>query len=93
MGMEIQVDSLEDMCALMCDNVIPKPKRKEWVFTFGVGQQYSGKFVKIKGTYDEARDEMCRRYGDKWAFQYSIDEWEELESDPNRYWPMETELK
>lgn len=24
MGIEIQVNSLEDMCALMCDNVIPK---------------------------------------------------------------------
>lgn len=24
MGMEIQIDSLEDMCALMCDNVIPE---------------------------------------------------------------------
>lgn len=27
MGMEIQVDSLEDMCALMCDNVIPKRRK------------------------------------------------------------------
>lgn len=26
MGMEIQIDTLEDMCALMCDNVIPKRK-------------------------------------------------------------------
>lgn len=24
MGMEIVIDSLEDMCALMCDNVIPE---------------------------------------------------------------------
>lgn len=24
MGIEIEVNSLEDMCALMCDNVIPK---------------------------------------------------------------------
>lgn len=28
MGIEIQVDSLEDMCLMMCDNVIPKPRRK-----------------------------------------------------------------
>ena len=27
MGIEIQVDSLEDMCLLMCDNVIPKKPR------------------------------------------------------------------
>lgn len=26
MGIEIPVDSLEDMCALMCDNVIPENK-------------------------------------------------------------------
>ena len=28
MGMEFQVDSLEDMCALMCDNVIPERRSK-----------------------------------------------------------------
>lgn len=28
MGMEIEVNSLEDMCALMCDNRIPKQKPK-----------------------------------------------------------------
>ena len=27
--MEISVDSLEDMCALMCDNVIPRNKKKK----------------------------------------------------------------
>ena len=26
MGMEIQIDTLEDMCSLMCDNVIPERK-------------------------------------------------------------------
>ena len=30
MGIEIQVDTLEDMCELMCDNKIPRrEKRKE----------------------------------------------------------------
>lgn len=29
MGMEIQIDTLEDMCALMCDNVIPSKKGDE----------------------------------------------------------------
>ena len=28
MGMEIQIDSLEDMCALMCDNVVPEGRRR-----------------------------------------------------------------
>lgn len=29
MGIEIEVDSLEDMCALMCDNVIPKRRSND----------------------------------------------------------------
>lgn len=29
MGIEITVDSLEDMCALMCDNVIPEQEKDE----------------------------------------------------------------
>ena len=29
MGKEIVIDSLEDMCALMCDNVLPKEKPKK----------------------------------------------------------------
>lgn len=28
MGIEIEINSLEDMCALMCDNRIPKKKPK-----------------------------------------------------------------
>lgn len=29
MGLEIQISSLEDMCALMCDNVIPPLTEEE----------------------------------------------------------------
>lgn len=29
MGIEIVIDSLEDMCALMCDNRLPKEPKKE----------------------------------------------------------------
>ena len=29
MGIEIEVNSLEDMCALMCDNRLPKKKKKK----------------------------------------------------------------
>ena len=47
---------------------------QDWIFTFGCGQEHAGHYVRIKGTYDDARDEMFRRYGDKWAFQYSADE-------------------
>ena len=38
MGIEITVNSLEEMCALMCDNVLPK--RKEGVYE---GRKRNGK--------------------------------------------------
>lgn len=64
-----------------------------WIFTFGSGQQHAGYYVKIKGTFGEARQKMVERYGLKWGFQYSEEEWKEFEQDPNRWWPMETELE
>lgn len=66
---------------------------KEWVFTFGCGQPNAGKFVRISGTFNEAREEMFRRYGSAWAFQYSAEEWDEWQKDPDRVWCMEKELK
>lgn len=48
-----------------------------WVFTFGCGQENAGHYVKFTGTYSEAREKMCAKYGDKWAFQYSLEEWGE----------------
>ena len=41
---------------------------QDWIFTFGVGQERAGHYVKIHGTYRNARDEMFRRYGREWAF-------------------------
>lgn len=67
--------------------------RDEWIFTFGSGQPHAGHFVRIKGTYEEARAEMFRRYGSRWAFQYSAAEWGEWEQDERRSMFMETELK
>ena len=63
-----------------------------WIFTFGCGQKNAGKYVQIDGTYDEARSEMIERFGHSWAFQYSLEEWKEMENDPNRYWPLERPL-
>lgn len=76
--MEVTIDNLEDMCALMCDNRLPVPPKEEvWYFTFGCGQEHAGHYVKIKGTFSEARAKMFDRFGDKWAFQYSEQEWNE----------------
>lgn len=64
-----------------------------WIFTFGSGQQYAGHYVKIKGTWDSAREKMFAKYGKDWGFQYSEKEWEKFENDPDRLWPMEKELE
>ena len=64
----------------------------EWIFTFGCGQKYAGKCVRIKGGFNEARQKMHNKFEDKWAFQYSADEWEKMKNDPNRMYPMEEEI-
>ena len=65
-----------------------------WVCTFGCGRDIygdmAGKAVKIyASTYGEARQKMFDKYGSKWGFQYSAEEWTEYENDPNRFWCME----
>ena len=44
-------------------------KDKEcWIFTFGEGHSHPGYYVKIYGSYGEARMKMVEKYGIKWAF-------------------------
>ena len=64
-----------------------------WYFTFGSGQEHEGHCIKIEGSFESARQKMFDRFGSHWAFQYSEDEWERMKNDPNRYWPLETELE
>lgn len=65
---------------------------EEWIFTFGVGHELRGHFIRIKGTYEEARAKMCEIFGMRWAFQYSAEEWNKWAKDPTRQWDMETEI-
>jgi len=51
---------------------------QNWLFTFGYGQAHPNKFVRIWGTFSSAREEMVRRYGSKWSFQYPEDKEQEL---------------
>lgn len=49
--------------------------REEWIFTFGSGQRYreesvSHRFVRIPGTYAEARAVMLAYFGNTWCGQY-----------------------
>ena len=51
-----------------------------WIFTFGCGKDVygdkAGTAVKVyANSYGEAREKMCAKYGLKWAFQYSAEEW------------------
>jgi len=53
-------------------------KKQYWYFTFCQRDQvYKDSYVKFYGTYDEARIEMFKRFGDYWAFQY---DWKEIKS-------------
>lgn len=93
MGTVVDVCTLEEMCGMMCDNVLPEPREKWWYFTFGSGQPNEGHYVKFYGTFESAREKMEERYEDGWGFQYSEEEWRDMEADPGRPCPMETELK
>ena len=44
---------------------------KVYIFSFGVGQAFAGKYVELYGTENEARAEMFRLFGDKWSMQYT----------------------
>lgn len=42
-----------------------------WYFTFGGGHAHPDGYIRIEGTFNQAREEMVQRWGKKWAFQYS----------------------
>lgn len=67
--------------------------KRYWIFTFGCGQEHAGYYVKIYGSFMEARRKMVDRYGYKWAFQYSDKEWAKMEKNPNRLYPLEKEFE
>ena len=58
-------------------------KPQWWIFTFGQNSINAGHYVKIRGTYSQARQKMFKRYGNDWAFQYLKKEWDEMEF-PNK---------
>lgn len=73
----------------------PEPYKREkdgewYIFTFlNDGKKNSGKCVKIKGTYGEAREKMVDKYGTHFAFQYLEEEWETNWNNPDRFYRME----
>ena len=67
-------------------------KDKWYIFTFGYGQPNEGKYVKVWGTYETARQKMVAIYGLNWAFQYSEEQWNDWLARKPWYIPAETEL-
>lgn len=52
----------------------PSPElSQDWFFSFGSSHAHPHGYVKIYGTHSSAREEMVRRYGNQWAFQYSAE--------------------
>ena len=96
MGQTFEVNSQEDMCSLMCDNQPlnrKKGRQQWWIFTIGYGLPHQNTYVKIKGTYDSAREKMFERYGNKWSNQYSLKSWDEWLRKRPKYIPVETLLE
>ena len=48
---------------------------KTYFFTFGSNRCENGYVVIDAQSYGSARDEMFRRYGMRWSFQYNEDQW------------------
>ena len=46
-----------------------------YVFTFGDCHKYAGRYLVLKGTFNETRKKAFELFGDKWAFQYTMEEW------------------
>ena len=64
-----------------------------WVFTFGVNHLYAGHYVRIFGTFSEARGKMFGLFDAYWAFQYSQEQWDAtVERMRSMGWPVETEM-
>lgn len=50
-----------------------------WFFTFGSGHKYPNGYVRFTGTdLWDARDKMCERFGSRWAFQYTEEEFPKI---------------
>jgi len=66
---------------------------KVYIFTFGSGQDNAGKYIRLKGSYESTRSKMIERFGNKWSFQYSEDDWNKwIDYSKLLGCPVETEL-
>lgn len=69
-------------------------KEQKWVFTFGFGHEHVDKYVVFSGSYGEAREKMFEKFGSRWAFQYSEEEWQKwVEECKKTGYPVETQME
>lgn len=67
---------------------------EDWIFTFGSGQEYEGFYARVRAfSYSEAREKMVQHFGDEWAFQYSLADWNQWVYEAGLVgFPVETEI-
>lgn len=67
---------------------------KEFIGTFGSGQEYAGYYVQIFAeNIKDARNIMFENFGRKWAFVYTIESWESwVEYAKERGFPVEKRM-
>ena len=70
-----------------------KMKKPTWYFTFGTGQKHAGKYVKIVGTAQEAREKMFEVFGRNWSWQYSQKQWDNPKKENILFQKMNVESK
>lgn len=63
----------EELDQLAAEPKISAEPEQDWFFTFCGNHEHCNGYVKIHGTYTEARKKMWGRFGEKWAFQYNAE--------------------
>lgn len=86
---EIEIEDFKDKVKTIIG------KLETFYFTFCGDGENAGHYIKITACgFSEAREEMFKMYGDKWAFQYAEKEWKDWELRAKQTGcPIETELK
>lgn len=73
------------------DGVEDKLTKPQWfVFTLG---PHESQYVRIWGTYEEARQKMVQKYGREWGFQYTDEGWQDWLHRKPKWLPEETLLE
>jgi hypothetical protein len=81
---QLQQDAREDRVIeehTLVDDRAVEDEVMDFIFTFGsnhiwplTGTSMFKSYVKLRGTFDGTRNEMFRRFGNRWSMQYLFDE-------------------